>query len=35
MEAKDKVALLQKKKQIVASDKILKDFNWVLNMPLD
>jgi len=23
------------KKQIVASDSILKDFNWTLSMPLD
>ena len=23
------------KRQVIASDAVLKDFNWVLNMPLD
>lgn len=31
----DKQAQLALKKQIVASDSILKDFNWTLSMPLD
>ena len=31
----DKQAMLALKKQIVCTDSTLKDFNWVLNMPLD
>jgi len=31
----DKAALIALKKQVVASDSILKDFNWVLHLPLD
>lgn len=27
--------MLQMKRMVVASDSILKDFNWQLNMPLD
>lgn len=31
----DKQAQLALKKQVVASPAILKDFNWVLSLPLD
>ena len=31
----EKQQMLAMKRQVVASDAILKDFNWVLNMPLD
>ena len=31
----EKQAMLMMKRQIVASDSVLKDFNWKMNMPLD
>ena len=30
-----KAAQLAMKRQVIASDAVLKDFNWRLNMPLD
>ena len=33
MEAKQNAAMM--KRQVIASDAILKDFNWVMNMPMD
>jgi hypothetical protein len=34
-EAEQKAHAIKMKRQVVASDSILKDFNWQLNMPLD
>jgi hypothetical protein len=31
----EKQRKLMMKRQVIAADTILKDFNWVLNMPLD
>ena len=30
-----KAAIMAMKRQVIASDAVLKDFNWVMNMPLD
>ena len=30
-----KAAQMAMKRQVIASDAVLKDFNWTLNMPLD
>ena len=30
-----KAAQMAMKRQVIASDAVLKDFNWRLNMPLD
>ena len=31
----DKQAQLALKRQVVASDAVLKDFNWTINLPMD
>ena len=31
----EKQNALMMKRQVIASDAVLKDFNWVFNMPLD
>ena len=31
----DKQSQLMMKRQVIASDAVLKDFNWVFHMPLD
>ena len=31
----EKQAMLALKRQVVASDAILRDFNWTLNLPMD
>jgi len=34
-QVQEKQAMLMMKRQVVASDSVLKDFNWKMNMPLD
>ena len=34
-EAEQKAQAIKMKRMVVASDAILKDFNWQLNMPMD
>ena len=31
----EKQKQLMMKRMVIASDSVLKDFNWILNMPLD
>ena len=34
-QVEEKQAQLLMKRQVIASDSVLKDFNWVFTMPLD
>ena len=34
-QAAEKQRMLMMKRMVIASDSVLKDFNWILNMPLD
>ena len=34
-QVQEKQRQLMMKRMVIASDSILKDFNWILNMPLD
>lgn len=34
-QVQEKQHQLMMKRMVIASDSILKDFNWILNMPLD